>query len=115
MHGNRSSSTVLPGVAREVLLCPRCLTPFHPLEHYCRKCGEAVGQYTPYIPFVNIPFNMSIYGAMWKRLWSRRSSLCAKAFYVFLILAFAPIMFVGLPFVIAEKLRKKRPSTMKAR
>ena len=50
-------------------LCLQCLAPSDPLQHYCEECGEAVGLFTPYIPFVNIRFNYSVFGRLWKTLW----------------------------------------------
>src|SRR5262245_56313242 len=50
-------------------VCNRCLTPVDPLQHYCHVCFNAVGQLTPYIPFVNIPYNYSFYDILWVRLW----------------------------------------------
>ena len=104
-QGDRQKEELL---TEGVPLCPHCLTPFEPLQHYCVKCGRAVGQHTPYVPFVNIPFNMNIYGEMWKRLWRPKTPWFARAFYVFLIAATAPIMFIGLPFAVLERLRKRR-------
>ena len=89
-------------------LCPRCLTPFDPLQHYCDKCGEAVGQLTPYIPYVNIRFSCSIFGQMWKAIWfDKRAPFIKRLFYLLLIITFAPIMLVGLPFALWRKIRSR--------
>ena len=89
-----------------VPVCPRCMTPFDPLQHYCKKCGEAVGQLTPYIPFVNIPFNCSVFGTMWHRFWfDKRTNIGMKILFLFLIILMAPVMLLGLPFVIWQKAR----------
>ena len=87
-------------------LCPRCLALVDPLQHYC-KCGEAVGQLTPYIPFVNIRFNCSIFGVLWPRLWARGTRLHARLGYFALLVLFAPIMFVGIPFVLRDWWRSR--------
>ncbi|MHC5023096.1 MAG: hypothetical protein ACYTGG_04190 [Planctomycetota bacterium] len=50
-------------------LCSACLHAFDPLQHYCDNCGTAVGQFTSYIPFVNIPFSYSFFERLWLRLW----------------------------------------------
>ena len=43
-------------------LCVNCLEPITDGKiHYCPKCGNVVGEYTRYIPYVNIPFNYSIF------------------------------------------------------
>lgn len=92
--------------AEEQPLCLRCLAPIRPLQHYCEKCGEAVGRFTPYIPFVNIRFNFSIFDKLWHRLWyDRERSIMSKAFYLLLIIATVPIMLVGLPFLLWAKIR----------
>lgn len=52
-------------------LCTRCLEPFDPLQHYCRSCGNTVGQYTAMIPFVDIPFMYSGVDLLWTRMWNR--------------------------------------------
>ncbi len=92
-----------------VPICLRCLTPYEPLQHYCDKCGEAVGTLTPYIPFVNIRFNYSIFGTMWRRMWHVEGVPIAwKILYAFLILLMVPIMLIGLPFVIWARVKQRR-------
>lgn len=54
-------------------LCPKCLAEVDVLQHYC-SCGWAVGQFTPSIPFVNIPFLVEFFGGMWHRVWARGTS-----------------------------------------
>lgn len=50
-------------------ICVNCATPIKDIkQHYCPKCGEVTGVYTRYIPFVNIPFNYSIFGTIVRRL-----------------------------------------------
>ena len=87
-------------------VCLRCLTPFDPLQHYCTNCGEAVGQLTPYIPFVNIGFSVSIYERLWRRIWfERRDRWWAKAFYFVFIAMFAEILLLVVPFVLWRRYR----------
>jgi hypothetical protein len=91
-------------------LCPHCLEPYDPMVDYCPRCSRAVGRYTPYLPYVNIRFNVSIFGEMWKRLWSRRIPWYSKSLYVFLIITMAPIMLVGLPFALVKYFRNRHRS-----
>ncbi|QSH41681.1 hypothetical protein P0136_06780 [Lentisphaerota bacterium ZTH] len=78
-------------------VCPRCLTPVDsPFRHYCSKCGEAVGKYTRYIPFVNIQFNYSIFGTIWKNIKSPENSRSKRFLYYLLIIILAPLMPVFL-------------------
>src|SRR5262245_54507984 len=50
-------------------LCPRCLNEVTLWDHYCDRCGFAVGLFTPSIPFVNIPLLCEPFRIMWERLW----------------------------------------------
>ena len=92
--------------AESTPLCPRCLAPVDPLRYYCR-CGEPIGQFTPYIPFVNIRFNYSIFGVVWRRLWARGTRLNARLGYFAMLALFAPVMFVGIPFVLRDWWRSR--------
>jgi len=85
-------------------VCPQCFQPFDPLEHYCKNCGQAVGNLTPYIPFVNIPYNYSIFSNMWKKTWyDDQVGIGHKIFYLFLIVLMTPILLVSLPFMLRNK------------
>lgn len=93
-----------------VPLCLGCLTPSDPLTHYCPNCGEAVGRFTPYIPFVNIRFNTAVFGTMWQRLWSPGGFPArVKALYFLMITYFAWPMLVGLPFIAIRRMRGGTP------
>ena len=84
-------------------LCLGCLEPIDPLHYYCPKCGEASGQLTPYIPFVNIRYNNSIFIRMWHKLWHEKTGVWMKIVSFALIVLFVPIMLIGLPFVLWDK------------
>ena len=107
------SQNGLDGKVEGTPLCPKCLSPIEPANYYCPHCGEATGQLTPYIPFVNIRFNYSIFSRLWRKVWYERTGLLMKAFSLFLIIWCVPIMLIGLPFVLRDKLkgapRKKEP------
>ncbi|MDY7109352.1 MAG: hypothetical protein SYC29_12020 [Planctomycetota bacterium] len=97
-------------------LCPGCLTPVDPLQHYCHRCGTAVGQFTPYIPFVNIPFTISLFDRLWTRLWFPRwESPGRRALYgVALLLSSLlwPVLFillVGVPWMWVYSRTAPRP------
>ena len=82
-------------------LCLNCLEPYDPLLHYCPKCGAAVGQLTPNIPFVNIRYQCEFWGRLWKRIWSQEpGGVFIRVFGIIMILVCVPIMLVGIPFVI---------------
>jgi len=82
----------------ETPLCLRCMRPMDPLTYYCPHCGEATGQLTPYIPFVNIAWQTRIWGQMWQQAWSREVSIPGCVFRLFLIVCYAPVLLVGLIF-----------------
>ena len=85
-------------------VCLRCLTPYEPLQHYCEKCGTAVGQLTPYIPFVSIPFSVSLFERLWQRIWDSDSvHISKKVFYWALIVWWAPIMLLGIPCMLWDR------------
>jgi hypothetical protein len=89
-------------------LCPRCLQPIDPFDHYCKHCGEASGRLTPYIPFVNIHYNYSIFGRLWQKTWQEKETgLIARFFYLFMIVVMVPLMLLGLPFAFLGKRRKE--------
>jgi len=86
-------------------LCPKCLSPIEPSAYYCPNCGGASNQLTPYIPFVNIRFNYSIFGRLWRKVWYEKASLPMKLFSLLLIFVHVPFMLIGLPFVLWDKLK----------
>lgn len=80
-------------------LCLNCLKPVkNPGQHYCPDCGNVTGDFTRYIPFVNIQFNYSIFRSLWKKLNNRKTNFFVRIIYFILIMALAPVMLlVGLP------------------
>ena len=96
------------GQEKEIPLCLKCLQPVNPLFHYCPNCGEAVGQLTPYIPFVNIQWQTRIWGRMWRQLWSRKISFAGKLFRLFMIIWNVPVMLIGIiPILWHKRLKTK--------
>ena len=91
-------------------LCPRCLRPSHPLQHYCGNCDSnaVINPLTPYMPFLNIRFNYGGFCIMWRKIWYEKdkSTIC-RLFYLFMIIMFAPvILIVGLPLLLIGKIIK---------
>lgn len=89
-------------------LCLRCLKPCHPLQYYCDKCGStnAVNPLTPYIGFVNIPFNYGIFITMWRKTWyDENTSMMGRFIYLFMIAMFVPVFLLfGLPLLLVYKI-----------
>jgi len=91
-------------------LCPRCLRPSHPLQHYCGNCDSnaVINPLTPYMPFLNIRFNYGGFCIMWRKIWYEKdkSTIC-RLFYLFMIIMFAPvILIVGLPLLLIGQIIK---------
>ena len=93
----------------KVPLCTGCGRPYRRNQYYCDYCGTGVGNLTPYVPYVNIRFNYSPYGEMWRTLTSKRkASVGARVLCAVLIVLCAPIMLPGLVFVLVEWLRNRK-------
>ena len=93
---------------KETPLCLKCMRPVDPLHYYCPHCGEATGQLTPYIPFVNIPWQTRIWGQMWRQVWSSDVSFAGRLFRLFMIIWNVPIMLVGLIPKLWQKSKAKK-------
>ena len=91
----------------EVPLCIRCARPVDPLSHYCPHCGEATGQFTPCIPFVNLRMQVTFWVQAWYQLWSRRISFAGRLFRLLMIVLLFPMMFLAMPFLLWEKFKSK--------
>ncbi|MFA6569014.1 MAG: hypothetical protein WCS96_12450 [Victivallales bacterium] len=90
-------------------ICLNCTKPVeNPNRHYCPHCGNVTGEYTRYIPFVNIQFNYSIFGSLWKKLNDSKIIFPVRIIYFFLIMVLAPIMLiVGIPVRIFYMIKSK--------
>ena len=88
-------------------VCIVCMRPIDPLAHYCPNCGEASGQFTKYLPFVNLRWQASVWGKIWRQIWSRDVSIPGRLFRFIMIVWCVPIMLIGLLFRINWKTKKK--------
>jgi hypothetical protein len=79
-------------------VCIKCFKPVDPLAHYCSNCGSATGQFTHYLPFVNIRWQASVWGQAWRQIWSRDVSIPGRLFRAIMIVWNVPIMLIGLLF-----------------
>jgi len=79
-------------------VCIRCMKPVDPLSYYCPHCGEASGQLTQYLPFVNIRWQASVWGRVWRQVFSHNVSIAGRLFRFIMIICSAPIMLIGLFF-----------------
>src|SRR5688572_27583819 len=87
-------------------VCPGCLAPIELARDYCKTCGRDTGQFTTYLPYVNIPWMATGFAAAWQRVWQHNGPRWYARVGCFLfILLFAPVMLVGLPFVLLARRR----------
>ena len=84
--------------AIETPVCVNCLAPVEDAkQHYCPHCGNVTGEFTRYIPFVNIRFNYSILGTLWRNITAADTPLAKKATAVILAIA---LLACGLGFLL---------------
>ncbi len=94
-----------------VPLCPQCLEPCDPLDNYCPRCGsnETINPLASYMPFVNLRFQIGMWGKLWVRCLSPQTSWPVRCFYLFLFLLTYPLfLLIALPFVMYDKLKKQK-------
>lgn len=85
-------------------VCLNCLTPVKPHQHYCPVCNNVTGDFTRYLPFVNILFNNSIFGTLWRKLRDPDASHLGRLIAFIVVLFGAPIMLiVGLPWLLFSR------------
>jgi len=98
---------------KEIPLCLKCARPVDQMSHYCPHCGEATGQLTPYIPFVNLRMQINFYAQIWHQIWSGKVSFLGRSFRLLMIILLIPIMLLALIPMLWEKLKsRKRPSSV---
>ena len=98
----------IAGQEQATPVCIRCLKPVDPLHYYCPHCGEASGQLTQYLPFVNIRWQASVWGRVWRQIWSRDVSIPGRLFRFIMIVWNVPIMLIGLLFRENRKTEKQQ-------
>ena len=91
----------------ELPLCLHCLEPVAPVERLCERCGSAVGQLTPYLPWEHIRWEADGWGRMWEQVWDRNRSLPGRLFRLAVIAWFVPVL---LPFTLPRLWRSGRRS-----
>ena len=89
-------------------VCIKCFKPVDPLAHYCPNCGGATGQFTHYLPFVNIRWQASVWGQAWRQIWSKDVSIPGRIFRFIMIVWNVPIMLIGLFFRSDHEIEKEQ-------
>lgn len=79
-------------------VCLKCFQPVNPLYNYCPDCGGATGNFTHYLPFVNIRWQASVWGQAWRQVWFPDVSILGRLFRFIMIVWMVPIMLIGLLF-----------------
>ncbi len=79
-------------------VCIKCFRPVDPLAHYCSHCGGATGNFTHYLPFINIQWQASVWGQAWRQVRSPGISFPGRLFRLIMIIWNAPIILIGLAF-----------------
>ena len=86
-------------------VCIGCMKPVDPRLYYCPHCGEAFGQLTQYLPFVNIRWQITVWGRIWRQIFSRDISIPGRLFRLVLVIWNVPFMLIGLFFRGSQKPR----------
>lgn len=88
-------------------LCTLCGRPYLLGQYYCQHCGEAVGNLTPYVPYVNIPFNYRPFAEIWRRLTrpEGRSFFVLVLYLLFLLLVVPQMVILALGYLFVVSLK----------
>lgn len=95
----------------DVPCCTICGRPYVRGQYYCEHCGTVVGNLTPYIPYVNIPFNYGPFRDMWRGLIGAEKMSLGKRIVSAVVIgtnSFGIFVLAGLPFAILDWVRRKR-------
>jgi hypothetical protein len=79
-------------------VCIKCFRPVNPLENYCPNCGGATGNFTHYLPVINIRWAASVWGQAWRQVWYNDISIPGRLFRFFMIVWNAPFLLIGTLF-----------------
>jgi hypothetical protein len=79
-------------------VCIKCFRPVNPLDNYCSNCGGATGNFTHYLPFINIRWQVSVWGQAWRQIWYKDISIPGRVFRFFMIVWNVPFLLIGLLF-----------------
>ena len=109
MESQTPEKNHIPGAGGEgTPVCIGCFRPVDPLAHYCPHCGAATGQFTHYLPFVNIRWQASGWGQAWRQMWSREVSILGRLFRLVMIVWNVPVMLIGLLFRPKREIEKEQ-------
>ena len=108
LSDNHSHDDVIDIQAKEVPVCTNCFEPINsPRQHYCPKCGNVTGEFTRYIPFVNLQFNYSIIGSMWGKMTNKQTPTTTKVALGIVMLALFPLtLFIGLVVILTKTITR---------
>jgi len=79
-------------------VCLRCFEPTKLGVNYCEECGAATGQYTEYLPYVNIAWQVTGYERLLRGVWADpEASLFLRGLRLLAVVALAPVALFVLP------------------
>ena len=88
-------------------VCMKCFKPVNPLENYCPNCGGATGNFTHYLPVINIRWQASVWGQAWRQMWYNDISISGRLFRFFMIVWNAPFILIGALFPSSHESNKE--------
>ena len=89
-------------------LCTGCGRPVEGDGYYCPHCGAAVRNVTPYVPYVNIPFNYAPLGSLSEDAGTGGHGVVHWLMFAVFSIILLPIYAIGLPFILAEWIRNRK-------
>ena len=96
-------SDVIKDDGEAIPVCIKCFKPVNHLANYCPNCGEATGNLTQYLPFVNIQWQADFWGKAWRQIWSPDISIAGRLLRFSMIVWLVPILLIGLLFKLRHK------------
>jgi len=98
------------GEGQATPVCPMCLQPCDPKAYYCPHCGSSspINPLASYMPFVDIRFKTGMVGRLWHRSVEKPDAgILKRAALLVMAVFYSPLILLGLPWAMAEKLRKR--------
>ncbi len=108
MEAQSEEQDILKGEGDGIPVCLKCFQPVNPLYNYCPNCGGAIGNFTHYLPFVNIRWQASVWGQAWRQVWFPDVSILGRLFRFIMIVWMVPIMLIGLLFRSSQEVAESQ-------
>lgn len=93
-------------------VCIKCFRPVDPFAHYCSHCGGATGNFTHYLPFTNLRWQVDVWVQTWHQIGYKEVSIPGRLIRLLMILwqmpIMLPIMLLGLLFRSKNEVEKEQ-------